>query len=130
MIDSETKRINEKKPSSSQLEVIPKTQIITQVQSQQSPTLQQPTIQQVITYQPYIQNQLYLQQSHTQPIVVVPMMQPNYVIMNQPVQTVLMPNNLQNKKSKICPYCRQNVEFNTEKSFNCCACLYYFFYYT
>ena len=72
-------------------------------------------------------NQPYIyQQPYSQPIIVTPV-NPNCVVINQPLPTLSRPKFFSTYSTEVrCPFCFKKVDTNTEESFSICTCIYYF----
>ena len=139
MENSERKEINVK-PKNPELQPIQQNQPQNQQQLHQQQIQQQPQIQQIQMQQPfpvypqqvipiqsYMVNQPYIyQQPYSQPIIVSPV-NPNCVVINQPLPTLSRPKFFSTYSTEVrCPFCFQKVDTNTEESFSICTCIYYF----
>ena len=89
-----------------------------------------PQGQQPVLLQQYLQNQqpFIFQQPYGQPIIVgqPQMIQPNYIIVNQPIRQIKMPLKWPSYSTKIhCPFCSAKVNSKICNCFNICTCLLY-----
>ncbi len=113
-------------PISSNQQIInqPQQQVLIQANQQQT-ILQNPQIQ-GYQFQPIIYPQ---QQIYAQPIVYTPV-QPNLLVVNQPLPTLTPPRFYSlSPTSTVCCYCMQKVTTDVKEEFNfltCCLCCLFF----